>query len=843
MFYDDDEEDIYESDNNESHDEEIEEQNSIPTVQSSEQAEDMVKRKVGEVEKKVSNKVKNTTKEASKKVGKQVLSKILAVLAPFLPYILATVLAIGMVIAFWGAIQGIVGEIKNAITGAIDSIVSFFTLDGTTYKISEDQIDNMMKNLKEANVDLDNLDLTRSDIETFLEANLITQTVDGYSVGDKKGAIQIWMTNPSDETEGLTGSKKLTFVSYDSFQREVSKGDSSCLSHYTVDSSNNIIVASQNRHTVVEDGRVVTDEITYATKSFGYKTATAQFNMPIMFFIDMCSITSNKNYVLELATQVKDTQIIMTVQDCKTDTYTVSSRIEKYTIVEEDGTETEVEEIITVETTDISHNLIPTVTKADTLLYTKEMIYTNKVETTSSGSSRITTNTYNPGIEKDLYVKYEEFGKTAKTRYLRGEPYPSLIDGGDMLFKLMEENVNNESIEQTLKYILYKLSKHDFGVTELDGITINLGNLREIGTATVGGLTQFIRYLHAWESNTGVSSDGTMYLIGTDGYGNPTVGYGVDIFNGGFEGRFLEAGYSTKVGDYVPVEFVDALEEEEIRRNIEYVQSKTAGLNLTQYQIYALVSRAYNCGTGGAFAVRNGKDFIEAYKSYWNEEIDNEYKVAQNNGMYEHNLYKLYMAKPNTAKTPNGSVYSKGLENRRKSEWILFKTGYYDRINEYCQTTASGSAGRILEVAEEIHSYMEQNNYSYCILGAERNSHSGGHGLNNTFEESKTGYKLTCCATYVSWVLRDAGLIDTTIHGALQLGEYLVKNGFTIVSYSEMEAGDIVIMTRSGGGHTQIYAGDGQWYNAGSESSVTGSAPYTSQIDTSRIKYVLRAPN
>ncbi len=40
------------------------------------------------------------------------------------------------------------------------------------------------------------------------------------------------------------------------------------------------------------------------------------------------------------------------------------------------------------------------------------------------------------------------------------------------------------------------------------------------------------------------------------------------------------------------------------------------------------------------------------------------------------------------------SGFSQGLENRRKAEWLLFKTGYYDRIDEYYE---EGSGGNIVE--------------------------------------------------------------------------------------------------------------------------------------------------
>ena len=50
----------------------------------------------------------------------------------------------------------------------------------------------------------------------------------------------------------------------------------------------------------------------------------------------------------------------------------------------------------------------------------------------------------------------------------------------------------------------------------------------------------------------------------------------------------------------VPVEFVDSLEDREISEAMDFIKNKTAGLELENYQIYALVSRAYNCGQDGA---------------------------------------------------------------------------------------------------------------------------------------------------------------------------------------------------------------------------------------------------
>lgn len=471
---------------------------------------------------------------------------------------------------------------------------------------------------------------------------------------------------------------------------------------------------------------------------------------------------------------------------------------------------------------------------------TTTTVKTNTVEYTKSTSTVKETpekflSLFKVNPDTGVYDLENRNNNTEVIKYKNGSeessPINNLFSAKQMLFEFLLSTSKTIELKNTMEYLL-DLYEGNVTLDESRNPIYEPGEFIKVGRYS--NIEQFKQYLHKWEGCTSLSPDGTKYRIEVDGGGNLTVGYGIDI---AANKRILEsAGYSTNEGDYIDKQFVDTLENEIINANIKKVQSATSGLNLTQYQIYALVSRMYNCGEGGALGVRNNKTFVQAYNAYWDSDKDLEYKVPVNESMYNHQLYKNYMNVPITS---NG-VELPGLIARRKSEWILFKTGYYDRLGEYCLDGNGASA--ILEAAEYVHSYMEKNNYRYCLLGNEKEKHSGRCGLNETFEESKTKYKLTCCATYVSWVLREAGLTDKTYHGALSLGDYLLSVGFYAVDYSKIEAGDIVIMVREGGGHTQIYAGDGQWYNAGSNNAIQKAAPYTSSINQSNLKYVLRAP-
>ena len=388
------------------------------------------------------------------------------------------------------------------------------------------------------------------------------------------------------------------------------------------------------------------------------------------------------------------------------------------------------------------------------------------------------------------------------------------------LITTVEKGEKTARFTDLTKYLLYKLTGESFGVTEFDFSIYEPGSFSSMSRG--GGYDQFIRWLHAWEGMSGsLSADGTKYIIGDDGYGNITVGYGVDIFNGGFAERFAAAGYPTSVGSEVDKEFVDNLEKEEIQKDLDLVESKCGGLNLTQYQKYALVSRIYNCGDSGAFSNRNGKDFVSAFTSYWNQDKDLEYKVPANDGMFSHPLYTNYMCLPNTAKVGNSSVYSPGLVARRKAEWLLFKTGYYDRIDEFYE-----DGGNIVNAAAIVHDFISSNGYHYSL----------GDDLPGTVNDVKNA-RAVCCATFVSWTLYEAGydwMVDCTgINSCATLLPFLEAHGGTKIMNPTMDMlqpGDILFYGSGGSSHTDIYIGDGLWYNCGSNDTVQRKDPYSKVI-------------
>lgn len=172
----------------------------------------------------------------------------------------------------------------------------------------------------------------------------------------------------------------------------------------------------------------------------------------------------------------------------------------------------------------------------------------------------------------------------------------NLLDITDWLFQLIEANENTVDMLDLTKYLLYKVTGIDYGVTTLDFNLFTTSNsISYSGSNSL--LKQMIR---KFEGTGQAASDPTKYRMYLDAGNHLTVGYGI-LLNHATSGNTVNGnaisalGYVLQEGVEVPKDIVDAMEEEELNSTIEKILQDTEGLNLTDYQINALVSRAYNC--------------------------------------------------------------------------------------------------------------------------------------------------------------------------------------------------------------------------------------------------------
>ncbi|MDD2409856.1 MAG: M23 family metallopeptidase [Bacilli bacterium] len=154
----------------------------------------------------------------------------------------------------------------------------------------------------------------------------------------------------------------------------------------------------------------------------------------------------------------------------------------------------------------------------------------------------------------------------------------------------------------------------------------------------------------------GPDDGGSNYKVYDDskkGTGTLTVGAGVTLIN--HKQRFIKRGFDIDnymyEGALIPKDVVDDIKSEIITNIYDNINSEmnNNGINLTPYQIDALVSRQYNVG--------NILNFFESFNQYGNTQT----------------LYDVYMSKPTTASGFSGDV----LKTRREREWNLFHSGTY----------------------------------------------------------------------------------------------------------------------------------------------------------------------
>ena len=248
------------------------------------------------------------------------------------------------------------------------------------------------------------------------------------------------------------------------------------------------------------------------------------------------------------------------------------------------------------------------------------------------------------------------------------------------LFEVMEEDSTTISLLDTIKYLLYIYSGKDYGITELNLDSLFATDMKK--SYSGNSLEQFLKFLHSWEGGGTIYKDANgvdCYKVQPDGGGGSAVGYGVDIATHGAKLRNL--GYDTSIGALIPVEIVDEIEKGEVEMVREQVKSITAGLDLTEYQIYALMSRCYNYGVAGglkratsSFRYPSNETFVTAYNKYYTTVNNEEYFGDYTKTDFNNQLFTQYMTWLDYA---GSGTHPIGWEYRRKSEWSLFQTGYY----------------------------------------------------------------------------------------------------------------------------------------------------------------------
>ncbi len=200
--------------------------------------------------------------------------------------------------------------------------------------------------------------------------------------------------------------------------------------------------------------------------------------------------------------------------------------------------------------------------------------------------------------------------------------------------------------------------------------------------------------------------------------------------------------------------------------------------------------------------------------------------IAESSRNYKFEYINPYKGKEKKKLTSNSSDYEIG-----------------EPESENGDTISPGSAKGILEGAAKVHTMYEQQRWAYYSNINQLRWEDIKYSTNNPS-------KMTCCATFVGSAFYIGGVFPENVinnynyNSQYGISKLCEEHGWKkITNYSQLAAGDVVIMSGPEGGtvpgHVQIYAGNGTWYNAGSTNAIQSHNPYASDA-SARFLYAWR---
>ncbi len=636
-----------------------------------------------------------------------------------------------------------------------------------------------------------------------------------------------------------------------------------------------------------------------STRNINYKNAVNKYTMPFMFLIGILESSNSEEIALELAELAKNTQITITIEDniqttditektnyvqkyegTKQFKYTITkieqyvSNISRSTLVNNELATVQAspeakECTITIQTHTETNTPNIEITYVDSWIAKVEREYTSSLETTNSSSGPTTSensiaaniNNFNINTDPDV-AEFMNSKIRAYTQQMEQTPIPNdpnfvsrRIEGSKRDLSVADlKQVLTITNEMNSTTVSKKYTSTNKEVISNEEKVFEIFDKYKKDFETLDNAQELLYKLLEDNSSTCNFSDTMKYLINK--YKDPNYAGELNL-------SFFDLNGFTTVGDYM---YGNTIEEKVwfALRDAGYSEESVAGVLGNIYAESAFNPTIIEEGSGIGFGLcqwsEGRRTQLEAYIADKGVELGDiktqiEFLLteitpggvgpAQGYATYQLLSYNGYNGEMwENATTPEDAATAFCWSFERPGEpRINERTQKAREYYEQFKGRTKPSGGIILQIADEIHKYMENEEYSYCVYGSngsEECSSSDRHGLNITFEASKTGYHHSCCATYVSWVLQETGYIADSEHtdSATALMNLLMNKGWSkISSISELEPGDVLYYS----GHIEIYAGDGKVYNAGSGNAIRNSSPANKNINS--MIFGLRAPN
>ena len=391
-----------------------------------------------------------------------------------------------------------------------------------------------------------------------------------------------WQTNVIDGKKGWlgwgwqSGAKNVATTS----NTEDSTGDEQNV-EVTQTKSYSVVVATSKeiREIVTSDDPDVSkkDETKYimTTENINYLDLMDGYTMPFNYLWALLVTGRQKEFVLELADLVYNSEIEITIYDNWTKvTEEITNKYTKMETEKDPDTGEEIEvphDYYRTDTTITQTNTLNTIlSKANVWIANYNQSYSYEVPkqqidgptTLEEGKTKKTT------IDKTQY-NYSPATTTEKTDINSDEPNfvnifmkqdyfrtrNNIFSAPDWLFEILEKNQDTASMVDLTKYLFYKATGTDYGVTEADSSFFDPTKFQGISTGSEGGLSltttmftkdEFRQAMQAYYDKTGNQNFYNNFLSKVDELYDASIANNINpelvVITAKAEGNFSESG-------------------------------------------------------------------------------------------------------------------------------------------------------------------------------------------------------------------------------------------------------------------------------------------------------------
>ena len=390
-------------------------------------------------------------------------------------------------------------------------------------------------------------------------------------------------------------------------------------------------------------------------------------------------------------------------------------------------------------------------------------------------------------------------------------------------FSAIEKNEDTEGYIDLLKYLLYKATGDDYGVTEYDMSTakfkIKQSDMKNTGT--IRGDTVQAKVWFALK-NLGFSDEQVAGVMGN-----------IHHESAGFQPSIVEYGYNENNGGIGLCQWTNNNRGSQGNNTNLKAYAATKGVTWQDEDTQIEFLIAQMTGTGNA-AGYVGIQWMSRHG--YN-------KDAWFNATTIEEATRAFCA---TYENPGNQYFISSMPDRIR--WAEY---YYNEFHGKTLATSDFDNSDFLELAIQIHDYIRINNFYYSSDDHKRRGgcYDGGNNCGLSTGNAipvPDGVYYTDCSAYVSWVLYEYGYQELfqnngnwqyTVSMFLKQQSYLESTyGWVYKDPSQAQPGDLLIY--SDWGHVEIYAGGTDQYGAGCTNAIRRLDPNKGNYKDQAIKAI-----